>query len=327
VTLAANANYHRGAPKLEQYVLKLLTDSTAGYQQLKTGEVDVTQISADFYEDAQGQTNFTPVAFDTLEMYMFGFNIDAEKGPIFLQDVKVRQAIAHAIDRQVIVDRIFSGLGTVAIGTQSPVSWAYQPDKITVSYDYDPEKAKALLDEAGWVAGDGDVRAKDGEELSFTISIASGRQTDQGAALAIQELLAEVGIAVEPKVDDPSPLATQPGVRDFQSMLVGFTFPYDPDQSLAFDSAGIEAGYNLWGYNSADADDLLHRGLQTSDVDERTAIYVELQNLLLTDLPVYVLHFTKGVTGVNNRITGYEPSAAGYKWAVQGDANIWAIAV
>ena len=322
VTLAANPDYHRGAPKLEQYVLKLLTDTTAAYQQLKTGEVDVTQISADFYEDAQAQSNFTPVTFDTLEMYMFGFNIDPAKGPAGLQDVKVRQAIAHAIDRQLIVDRIYSGLGTVAIGTQSPVSWAYQPDKITVSYDYDPDKAKALLDEAGW-ALDGDVRKKDGQELAFSISIAAGKQTDQGAALALQELLAEVGIAVEPKVDDPSPLATQPGVRDFQSMLVGFTFPYDPDQSLAFDSAGIEAGYNLWGYNSPEADDLLHKGLQSSDVKARTAIYVDLQNLLLTDLPVYVLHFTKGVTGVNNRISGYEPSAAGYKWAVQGDANIW----
>lgn len=325
LTLVANPDYHGGAPKVEQYVLKFLADTTAAYQQLKTGEVDVTQISADFYEDATAQANFTAVTFDTLEQYIFGFNVDPEKGSPVLQDLAVRQAIAYAIDRQTIIDRVFSGLGTIAIGTQPPISWAYQPDQITVKYDYDPEKAKSILDEAGWVVGDDDIRAKDGVKASFTAIAGATRSTDQGALLAIQEFLAEVGIELTPSIEEQSPLATQPGVRDFEAMLVSFTFPYDPDQSLAFDSAGIEAGYNLWGYNSPEADDLLHKGLAATTVEERTAIYVDFQNLILTDLPVFVTHFSKGVTGVNKRITGYNPSAVGYKWAAQSEAPEWTI--
>ncbi|CAN5477328.1 peptide-binding protein [soil metagenome] len=325
LTLTANPTYHGGAPKIEQYVLKFLADTTAAYQQLKTGEVDVTQISADFYEDATAQTNFTAATFDTLEQYIFGFNVDPEKGSPVLQDLAVRQAIAYAIDRQTIIDRVFSGLGTLAIGTQPPISWAYQPDGITVNYDYDVEKAKSTLEADGWVLGDGDIREKDGVKASFTAIAGSTRSTDQGALLAIQEFLAEVGIELTPSIEEQSPLATQPGVRDFEAMLVSFTFAYDPDQSLAFDSAGIEAGYNLWGYNSPEADDLLHRGLQATSVEERTAIYTEFQNLILTDLPVFITHFSKGVTGVNNRVSGYNPSAVGYKWAAQSEAIEWSI--
>lgn len=325
LTLVANPEYHGGAPKIEQYVLKFLADTTAAYQQLKTGEIDVTQISADFYDDATSQTNFTAVTFDTLEQYIFGFNVDPEKGSPVLQDLAVRQAIAYAIDRQTIIDRVFSGLGALAIGTQPPISWAHQPDAITIKYDYDVEKAKSILDEAGWVIGDGDIREKEGVKASFTAIAGSTRSTDQGALLAIQEFLAEVGIELTPSIEEQSPLATQPGVRDFEAMLVSFTFPYDPDQSLAFDSAGIEAGYNLWGYNSPEADDLLHQGLEATSVEERTAIYIDFQNLILTDLPVFITHFTKGVTGVNNRISGYNPSAVGYKWAAQSEATEWEI--
>ena len=322
LTLAANPSYHRGAPALEQYVLKLLTDPTAAYQQLKTGEVDVARVTPDFYEDATQQENFTPVPFDTFGMYMLAFNVDPEKGSPALQDVAVRRAIAHAIDRDIILERIYSGLGTVAIGTETPASWAYQPDQIAEQYPYDPERAAALLDEAGWILN-GDVREKEGQPLAFSILASATSKSDEGTVLAIQEFLKEVGIEVTPKFEEQPPLATLPGVREFEAAFFSFTFAPDPDQSLAWASDGIESGFNVFGYSNPAVDDLLARGLQTSDVEERTAIYVEMQNILVADLPAIVLLFQKNVVGVNNRVKNYIPSAVGYNWAVHYDAPFW----
>ena len=322
LTLAANPDYHRGAPALDRYVLKLLADPTAAYQQLKTGEADIARVSADFYEDATQQDNFTPVPFDTFGMYMLAFNVDPAKGSPALQDVKVRRAIVHAIDRQVILDRIYSGLGTVAIGTEPSVSWAHQPDQITETYPYDTERAAALLDEAGWTLN-GDVREKDGQPLAFSIVASAVSKTDEGTVLAIQEYLSEVGIEVTPQFEEESPLTTLPGSREFEAAFFSFTFAPDPDQSLAWHSGGIEAGYNVFGYNNPAVDDLLERGLETVDVEERTAIYVEMQNILVADLPAAVLLFQKSALGINNRVKNYVPSAVGYSWAVHYDAPLW----
>jgi peptide/nickel transport system substrate-binding protein len=321
VILEANASYHRGAPSLAGYVLKIVKDSTVAYQQLKTGEVDVAPIGADFYEDAQAQDTFTPVVIDTFALNILGFNPDPATGAAALQDLKVRQAIAHAIDRQLIVDRIYAGLGTVAVGTEPPATGVNAPDQITITYDYDPAKAEALLDEAGWVKGGDDIREKDGQRLTLTGLGYSVRKTDEGALLAIQEFLAAVGIELTPQLEADA-FWDKLLSHDFEVALVNFTFPADPDQSLAWAS---DSAFNAWGYKSQTVDDLLKRGLETQDAEARKAIYVEMQNVLLADLPAFVLHFDQRVTGVNNRVQQYTPTAVGYYWAVHYDAPQWTV--
>ncbi len=321
VILEANAAYHRGAPQIGEYVLKIVSDSTVAYQQLKTGEVDVAPIGADFYEDALAQDAFTPVVIDTFALNILGFNLDPATGSAALQDVKVRQAIAHAIDRQLIVDRIYAGLGSVAVGTEPPTTGMDAPDQITISYDYDPAKAAALLDEAGWVAGDDGIREKDGQRLAVTGLGNATRKADEGALLAIQEFLAAVGIELTPQLEAEA-FWDKLLAHDFQVALVNFTFPADPDQSLAWAS---DSTFNAWSYKSEAVDDLLKRGLETQEFEARKAIYVEMQNILLADLPGFVLHFDQRVTGVNNRVQNYTPSAVGYYWAVHYDAPTWTV--
>jgi peptide/nickel transport system substrate-binding protein len=288
---------------------------------LKTGEVDVAPIGADFYEDAQAQDAFTSVVIDTFALNILGFNLDPATGSAALQEIKVRQAIAHAIDRQLIVDRIYAGLGTVAVGTEPPTTGVNAPGDITVTYDYDPEKAAALLHEAGWVAGDDGIREKDGERLAVTALGNATRKADEGAILAIQEFLAAVGIELTPQLEAEA-FWDKLLAHDFQVALVNFTFPADPDQSLAWAS---DSTFNAWSYKSDVVDDLLKRGLEVQNIEDRKPIYVEMQNILLTDLPGFVLHFDQRVTGVNNRVQNYNPSAVGYYWAVHFDAPTWTV--
>ncbi len=321
--LEANPDYFRGAPSLEGYVLKVLGDTTVAYQQLKTGEVDVAPIAADFFEDAQAQENFTPVVIDTFGITFLSFNQDATTGSAALQDIAVRQAIFLAIDRQLIIDRILSGLGKVAVGSQPPASFAAQPDAITAdTFAYDPAKATALLDAAGWVAGDDGIRAKEGVKLSFSALANSATKTNEGIVLAIQEFLLEVGIELTPAFEADAYWDKLLG-KQFQIALVGYTFAPDPDQSLAWSST---SPYNPNGYSNPEVDALLTRGLAATDIEERKGIYLEIENILLTDLPGAVLIFDQRVTGVNNRIQNYVPTAVGYYWAIHHDAPTWAVA-
>jgi peptide/nickel transport system substrate-binding protein len=320
--LEANPDYHRGAPKLEGHIIKILGDSTVAYQQLKTGEVDVAAISADFFEDASSQENFTPVVIDTFGITFLAFNQDATTGSAALQDLKVRQALFYAIDRQLIIDRILSGLGKVAVGTEPPATWAYQPDQITETFAFDAEKAAALLDEAGWVAGDGGIRAKDGVKLSFSALANSSTKTNEGVLLAIQELWAAIGVELTPALESDA-YFDKLLAKEYQVALVSYTFAPDPDQSLAWSST---SPYNAWGYNNPRVDELLTNGLASSDIEERKAIYLEMQNILLADLPAAVLFFDQRVTGVNNRVKNYVPTAVGYYFAVHYDAPTWEIA-
>jgi len=304
-------------------VLKVLGDTTVAYQQLKTGEVDVAPIAADFFEDAQAQENFTPVVIDTFGISFLSFNQDATTGSAALQDIAVRQAIFLAIDRQLIIDRILSGLGKVAVGSQPPASFAAQPDAITAeTLAYDPAKAMALLDAAGWVAGDDGIRAKDGVKLSFSALANAATKTNEGIVLAIQEFLLEVGIELTPAFEADAYWDKLLG-KQFQIALVAYTFAPDPDQSLAWSST---SPYNPNGYSNPEVDALLTRGLAATDIDERKGIYLEIENILLTDLPAAVLIFDQRVTGVNNRIQNYVPTAVGYYWAIHHDAPTWAVA-
>ena len=320
--LEANAAYHRGAPKLEGHVIKILGDSTVAYQQLKTGEVDVAAISADFYDDAKTQENFTSVVIDTFGITLLAFNQDATTGSAALQDLKVRQALFYGIDRQLIIDRILSGLGQVAVGTEPPATWAHQPDQITEKFAYDAAKAAALLDEAGWVAGDDGIRVKDGAKLTLRALANSSAKTNEGIILAIQEFWAAIGVELAPALEADA-YWDKLLAKDYQVALVGYTFAPDPDQSLAWSST---SPYNAWGYSNPRVDELLANGLASSDIEERKAIYLEMQNILLADLPAAVLHFDQRVTGVNNRVKNYVPTAVGYYYAIHFDAPTWEIA-
>ncbi|MBA3944341.1 MAG: hypothetical protein H0X37_07230 [Herpetosiphonaceae bacterium] len=113
VTLVANPDYFAGAPALDTYIWKFVKDSSALYQQLKTGDVDIAPVQPSLYDDAKSQTNFTTYVYDTFNFQFFGYNLDPQKGPTIFQDPKVRQALFYAVDRDGIVKK--SALASAAL--------------------------------------------------------------------------------------------------------------------------------------------------------------------------------------------------------------------
>ncbi|MDQ2787845.1 MAG: ABC transporter substrate-binding protein [Chloroflexota bacterium] len=321
VTLVGNPEYHRGATALDTYIYKVSKDSTSLYQSMKTGEVDYGTLSPELYDDATKQANLNIATYDTFSFTYFGYNLDPTKTTLF-QDVKVRQALFYAVDRASIVKKLFNGLGVVAIGTEPVLSWAYQPDKITTKYEYDPKKAAQMLDDAGWKAGADGIRAKDGKRLSFSMWTNSGNKTRENYLLVLQESWKAIGVEMKPQFEEFSVYLDRINKNfDFEMFLVGFSWGVDPDQTTMWDSGQHGGGFNSYDYKSDKVDGLLKQGLQTLDQEKRKQAYVDMQNQVLTDAPAMVSDFPKGIIGVNKRVMNRIPN--GVAGSDRNYANLW----
>ena len=321
VIVVANPDYHRGAPALDQFVYKVVKDNTVLYQQLKTGEVDYGVISPDFYEDAKKQTNFDAVTYDNFSFTYIAFNLDANRTPLF-QDVKVRQALCYALDRQSIVDKIRGGLSTVGVGTEPLRSWAYAPDKITTKYDYNPKKAAQLLDDAGWKPGSDGIRAKDGKRLSFVLYAQTGDKILEGYTSVFQENWKDIGVEMKPQLEEFSNLVTRIAKNfDFDVFLIGFSQGVDPDQQTFYDSRQHGSGFNRFSYNNKQVDTLFDQAVHTLDREKRKQLYIDIQNIIVSEAPTLVTDFPKSIVGVNKRVKNRIANTVGtsynaYQWYV-----------
>jgi len=309
VTLVGNPDYHQGATALGQFVFKVVKDGTVLLQQLKTGEVDYGSVSPDLFDDAAKSANLNIAEYDTFGFTYFGYNLDPAKTTLF-QDVKVRQALFYAVDRDAIVKKLFAGHGVVAIGTEPVLSWAYQPDKITTKYAYDPKKAAQLLDDAGWKAGSDGVRAKDGKRLSFSMWTNSGNKTRENYLLVLQDSWKNIGVEMKPQFEEFSVTLDRLFKNfDYEMFLLGFSWGTDPDQQTMWDTKQKGSGFNNYGYSNPKVDQLLNDGLHTLDQEKRKAIYLDMQNAVIADAPALVSDFPKGIIAVNKRVKNRIPNA------------------
>src|SRR5579875_3772684 len=309
ITLNKNPNYFGGAPNLDQWIYKVVTNASVEVQQLKTGEIDYGSIQPSDYNDMQKQSNVTMHVYDTFSFTYYMYQLDATKTPLF-QDKAVRQALLYAIDREAIVKTIYFGLAEVAIGTMPVISWAYDPNAITNKYPYDLNKAKQLLDQAGWKAGSDGIRAKDGKKLSFTLWTYSGSDTVQSMATVFQQEWKQIGVQMTPQFQEWNSFLTRiENTHDFDIALLGFSWGVDPDQSTMWACASYSGGFNMNKYCNPQVDTLLNDALGTTDKAKRKQYYTQMQNILEDDLPNVVVLFSKAVGGVNKRVHNFFPNA------------------
>ena len=199
--LEANGNYWRGRPKLSQINVLIVPDDQAQMAAIRTGDTDIGIFLS--YADIPTIEELPDVDLVTVlsgynETWFFNLNTDetaAENGHVALQDVRVRQAIAYAVDFDAICEQLLYGktYPPATFWEETPYSY---PDANL--YKYDPAKANALLDEAGWVDSNGDgTRDKDGVELVLVYSTTAGREVREQTQVVAMQYLADVGIGIE----------------------------------------------------------------------------------------------------------------------------------
>ncbi|HEV2128201.1 MAG TPA: ABC transporter substrate-binding protein [Thermomicrobiales bacterium] len=175
----------------------MLPEASTATAALTTGEVDFTTVPSGEAEPLRDDPGIEIHAFDTADFNLFGVNQDSERTELFT-DVRVRQALMSALDRDLIAEEICLGFATRADGTQPPLSIAYAPDSVATIYDYDPDRACHLLDEAGWVEGEDGIREKDGVPFRFECLYGAGIAIYEQQLPYMQQAWREVGLEMQP---------------------------------------------------------------------------------------------------------------------------------
>jgi len=296
----ANPDYFEGAPKLKKVVLKIIPDDTVRFLELKQGGIDLVQnaIQPDMVAVAEKTKGLKVVQSESSVIYYLGFNL---KDPI-LSNVKVRQAIACAIDRKTIVEHLLKSQASLASGLLSPSNWAYEPNVTT--YDLNIEKAKTLLDEAGYPDPDGD-----GPQPRFKISYktsTAGLRIHLGEVL--QDQFKQIGVEI-------SEIQTYEWAKFYEDIKAGnfqiFTLRWvgitEPDifYSIFHSNMIPPDGRNRGYYHNPKIDELLEQGRREVTPDGRKKIYSDVQKILADDLPYVYLWYPHNIIVMNERVQGF----------------------
>lgn len=295
ISYEANTDYWKGAPKIDKLNIKIM-DASQIYAGLQSGEIDITHhtmtaIPQEDYESIEALENVEVVYGSPIT------NQSAFIQTANIADARVRQALVYAIDRQQLVDQLLKGHGEVVEGFLSSASPFFDEGLTPVSYD--PEKARALLAEAGW----------DGSQtLRFYVN--SGDSTFVNGAQVLAAQWAAVGIKVEVQTVDLATLMTVAGTTDYDIMAVQYTYaPVDPYPDIDW----LLSGEGSWtGYQNDEINEALTKTQQTSDIEEIRGLYSVVDKKVQEDVPMFSVYVISAQGAVNRRLSGAAPSAYGF---------------
>jgi peptide/nickel transport system substrate-binding protein len=312
ITLTFFQEYFEGRPYIDQYIFRVIPDQATMYLELKAGGVDFMFLTPLQYARATDSNffkqNFKKYRYLARGYTYLGYNLQR----FFFQDKRVRQALSYAIDKQEIIDGVLFGLGRVCTGPYKPDTFWYNPN--VRQYPYDPEKAKKLLDEAGWKDTDGDgILDKDGQPFAFTIITNQGNEVRKKTGEIIQRHLSKVGIRVNLRIIEWAAFLSQfIDKHDFDATLLGWTIVPDPDLLNVWHSSKTGEGeLNFVSFQNKEADEMLERGVNTFDQRERKKYYDRFQEILAEEQPYTFLFVPDDLPIIHARFHNVEPAPAG----------------
>lgn len=306
ITVARNETYYRGAPYLDQWITKTVASSTAILDQLKTGEADIGSVDASQFDATKTVDSLNLFSVPQLSFLFYLYNLDPAKTKLF-QQKEVRQALVLALDRPSIAKAIYFNQATVANTSMPPASWAYNKDNKPL-FPFDKAKAESQLDAAGWKKGADGIRANSGgDKLKFEMITNAGNKVRENMLVNMQQSWKDIGVDATPKFVDFNKVLV-PALKDnrnFQILLVGFSWGIDPDQSAVFHSRNTAPGsFNGMGYKNPALDKVLDDAVGTTDMKKRKESYFQMQQIIAEDMPAPVLFFPNGISAINKRVNG-----------------------
>lgn len=307
VLLEAYDDYFRGRPNIDMIRQEVVPEPSVRTVALETGDSD-SALWPLLVEDSQylaDDPNFTVIATSTGGVKHIMLNNQLPQ----LSDKRVRQALLYGLDRQRIIDDLWNGAATVAHSNLAPkyAFYSLNDDPSLKRYDYDPEMANSLLDEAGWVMGDDGIREKDGEKLTFTCITITGDQARRPIAEFAQQQFKEIGVDMQ--LEEAPLAAIQEGQRNgtTDSSLYNWTYgSVDPDPSNTLRSDG---GQNWNSFQNERVDELIDQGLSIADPELRKPIYHEIQQIVVEEVPMLYLQWDIWYNVFTGRVKGLPEEA------------------
>lgn len=311
-TLEANPNFYLGEPKTKNLIFKVVA-TNAELQAVETGDVDIHDqvvCDDDHIEEAMSAGFINLKIQPTLG---YGYVATNQKNEIF-QDVKVRQALLHAIDRKSLNQAVYGQYAITLNIPQAPISWLYDDEGLE-TYDYDLDKAAELLKEAGWEK-DGDKLMKDGKQMKIVFSAMSGNiVTDTMIPLMI-DAYGQLGIDFQAEYVDWPTLQSKSQNGTFDMLFMAWGLTADPDLTGTFASAEAGGTQNRTGYANPELDKMLAEALASTSQDEQKEKYKEIYKLINEELPLYPIYERCDLICYNTRVQNIEQSSY-VKWYQQ----------
>ena len=317
ILLEKAPNYWRGAefPKIGRILFRFLPNTTTRINQLKSGEVQmVVLVPWDKVRELRGlpAVRINQVVGNGYEHVTLNQKHFAPFG-----ELAVRRAMAHAIDRNLIVNTLLDSLVQVVNGPIQPLSPAYEPNVTT--YAFDPARAKAILDSAGWSPGADGVRAKNGTRLAFELITQSGFAIRENVSQTLQKQFRDVGIETKVRLIDGTTISSVWFSGNFDAMLHWWQQGADPEITLFFAADRMPpAGRNINYFRDDSLTKMLYESDRTADEPARNALLKRAQQRLSTLVPELPLYNTAKVDAVPANLQGFtgNPTNAGPFWNV-----------
>ncbi len=324
VELVKNDDYWNGDVNLDKVIIRII-DNSSTVGALQNGEVDMIAIQPVSGPEVEKLDNVEIVTAPGLSYYYVGFKLGkfdnaarkiSEENPKY-QDLNLRKAMAHAINRQEWIDAFFFGYGEPVNKPVPSAHWIAADDSEVEVYEYDPEKAKQLLDEAGFKDVDGDGYREDPDGEKFTVKFshyATGNPTFESRAKAITQYWEEVGLKSELEMVEVNLYYDMIEKDDasIETFFGGWSTGTDPDPS------GLWKADEIWNYpryNNPEADALLDKALSVEEVgddkDKRKQIYAEWQKKVTEDVPMIFIAELDELMAVSDKVGGFEMDVSG----------------
>ena len=273
IVLVKNEDYYLGTPKIDRVIFKIVPDDNAQAVQLQSGELDLALLDPKNAQSFAGADGYTLYDMTTADYRGILFNFAND---YWTANRDIIPAICYAIDRQAIVDSVLLGEGMPAYG---PLQRNIYNDESVEHYDYNPDKARAILEDAGCTLGADGFYTRGGEQLAFTISVMSGEQDRIDIAQAAAQQIRAIGINCTVEIPAQMDWGGQ------MACLIGWGSPFDADDHT-YKVFGTDKGANYSSYSNAAVDEALTKARQSDDPAVRKAYYADFQQALAAD-PAY----------------------------------------
>ncbi len=313
VILNRNKNYWGEKPHLLRIMFKIITDDNAAMQVLERGEIDLMALTPDQWANQATKPEFE-AKFDKYTYYRpyhgyMGWNMRRPQ----LSDKRVRQALTMLLDRELILETIFRGLGKVVTNSFFIDSLEY--DKDIAPWPFDPRRARKLLDEAGWTDSDNDgVRDKEGVRLEFDVLVPSGSPETEALVTVFKEETDKAGIVMNIRMQEWATFVETVQDLKFDAMLMGWSLDPEQDPYQIWHSSQREKrGSNYPGLNNPEVDRLIEEARREFDVEKRAKLYHQMSAIIHEEQPYTFLFALKVRAAVDKRFENINVYRLGIK--------------
>ena len=294
IILARNEDYFKGPANIERIIFKIVPDDNAQAMQMKTGELDLALLTPKDAENFASDESYTVYRMETSDYRGILFNF---WNPYWTENRDLIPAICCAIDRQAIVDAVILGHGVVAYGPLQRNVYNYEDVE---HYDYDPDRARAILEEAGCTLNESGFYERNGQEIGFVISVGAGDQVRVDIAQAAAQMLRQVGINCSVEIPEKVDWGGQ------MAYLIGWGSPFDADDHT-YKVFGTDKGANYSGYSNALVDQYLIEARESDDPAVRAEAYANFQIELANDPAYAFICYIDADYVATSRLKGIDP--------------------